>query len=344
MQRVLRTMTTMRRGRPYWTRSGSEEYMWDGYSEKLLSSLKAHSMWGVQDCMCERPKVRLKVNEFTDFDNQWVDFPVHSAISPTMCEVTWNTWELMSTLVMPIEWRRRHRWACLGVKHRRLSCGRRDERSHFRGGRTSRWKRRWDDVMKLAREQVQQTLYTDRVVRENGNFYCHERPVCSWSPWRKNWAGSMDWTAAMIHWIWLNETRAKWPWRKVKQPGIGTREPINQEHSQQQANTKSSRSNPVWQNSWNKTARKGVGADVPEDVPQSENVDETRRSKKTSPYACTVEPPSPSWPAMGYRGARSRTPWFVSRASYVLEMAFSKAGAAVRFFKRIRRMTSTRRI
>ena len=33
--------------------------------------------------------------------------------------------------------------------------------------------------MKLAREQVQQTLYNDRVARENGNFYCHERPVCS---------------------------------------------------------------------------------------------------------------------------------------------------------------------
>ena len=31
--------------------------------------------------------------------------------------------------------------------------------------------------MKLAREQVQQSLYIDRVVRENGNFYCHERRV-----------------------------------------------------------------------------------------------------------------------------------------------------------------------
>ena len=33
--------------------------------------------------------------------------------------------------------------------------------------------------MKLAGEQVQQILYIDRVVREYGNFYCHERPVCS---------------------------------------------------------------------------------------------------------------------------------------------------------------------
>ena len=30
------------------------------------------------------------------------------------------------------------------------------------------------DVVKLAREQVQQILYIDRVVRENGNFFCHE--------------------------------------------------------------------------------------------------------------------------------------------------------------------------
>ena len=37
-----------------------------------------------------------------------------------------------------------------------------------------------------------------------------------------------------------------------------------------------------------------MGADVPEDVPQSENVDETRRSRKTSPYACTVEPKVPA--------------------------------------------------
>ena len=32
-------------------------------------------------------------------------------------------------------------------------------------------------VVKLAREQVQQTLYINRVVRENGIFYCHERPA-----------------------------------------------------------------------------------------------------------------------------------------------------------------------
>ena len=46
-----------------------------GYSEKLLSSLKAHSTStsgkrGVQDRTRECPKVRFKVNEFTDFDNQ----------------------------------------------------------------------------------------------------------------------------------------------------------------------------------------------------------------------------------------------------------------------------------
>ena len=37
--------------------------------------------------------------------------------------------------------------------------------------------------MKLVREQVLQIQYIGRVlnipvVRENGNFYCHERPVC----------------------------------------------------------------------------------------------------------------------------------------------------------------------
>ena len=41
-----------------------------------------------------------------------------------------------------------------------------------------------DDVVKLAKEQVQQNQYIDTipVVRENGNFYCHERPVCSLKP------------------------------------------------------------------------------------------------------------------------------------------------------------------
>ena len=39
-----------------------------------------------------------RVNEFTDFDNQWVCVPVHRAISPTMCGVTWNMWELMDTV------------------------------------------------------------------------------------------------------------------------------------------------------------------------------------------------------------------------------------------------------
>ena len=39
--------------------------------------------------------------------------------------------------------------------------------------------RRLDDVVKFAREQVQQILYIDRVVRENGNFYCSRE---AWNP------------------------------------------------------------------------------------------------------------------------------------------------------------------
>ena len=70
--------------------------------------------------------------------------------------------------------------------------------------------------------------------------------------------------------------------KKVKQPGVGTREPINkqpgvgtqepmkQEHSQQQARVHEA----TQCDSCDKTARR-VGADVPEVVPQSENVDET---------------------------------------------------------------------
>ena len=60
-----------------------------------------------------------------------------------------------------------------------------------------------------------------------------------------------------------------------------------------------------------------MGADVPEDVPQSENVDETRRSKKTSPYVCTVTE------AQG-----PECPWCVSRASYMLEMIQQKSHAS----------------
>ena len=50
--------------------------------------------------MSKNLSYRLKVNEFTDLDNQWWDrvrVPVQRAISPTMCGVTWSTWELMST-------------------------------------------------------------------------------------------------------------------------------------------------------------------------------------------------------------------------------------------------------
>ena len=45
------------------------------------------------------------------------------------------------------------------------------------------------DVVKLAREQVQQTLYIDRVVRENGNFFLSReacvflKPVASKLSW-----------------------------------------------------------------------------------------------------------------------------------------------------------------
>ena len=78
--------------------------------------------------------------------------------------------------------------------------------------------------------------------------------------------------------------------KKVKQPGVGTREPINkqpgvgtqdpmkQEHSQQQANTKEF-TKQFSVTAETKTARR-VGADVPEVVPQSEIVDGTRRSGK----------------------------------------------------------------
>ena len=55
-------------------------------------------------CLSRCPNVSymLKVNEFTDFDNQeWWDrvrVPGTMGISPTMCAVTWNMWELMNTV------------------------------------------------------------------------------------------------------------------------------------------------------------------------------------------------------------------------------------------------------
>ena len=64
-------------------------------------------------------------------------------------------------------------------------------------------------------------------------------------------------------------------------------------------------------------------ADVPEDVPQSENVDDTRRSGKD----------------VDAEGARSRTPWCVSRASNVLEM--SRHAAPKRGFLSIDLVTIT---
>ena len=36
-----------------------------------------------------------------------------------------------------------------------------------------------DVVIASRQSSCMQTLYIDRVVRENGNFCCHERPVCS---------------------------------------------------------------------------------------------------------------------------------------------------------------------
>ena len=86
---------------------------------------------------------------------------------------------------------------------------------------------------RCSRLNTSAEYWTIPVVPENGNFYCHERPVCYWSPWRQNWAGSMEWTAAVIPKEKLalksldlvDETRAKWPWRKIKQPGKGPENP-----------------------------------------------------------------------------------------------------------------------
>ena len=79
----------------------------------------------------------------------------------------------------------------------------------------------------------------------------------------------------------------------------------------------------------------------------SENVDETRRSRKDVAVCMHRRTPKSQLRSCGIQSAMSRTPWCVSRASYVLEMipqksmhrkretrglkAFSKAGATVRF-------------
>ena len=74
--------------------------------------------------------------------------------------------------------------------------------------RQLRWSSRESRCSRLS---TSTELWTIPVVRENGNFYCHERLVCSWSPWRQNWAGSMDeqqqWFRSRSwywnHWIWF---------------------------------------------------------------------------------------------------------------------------------------------
>ncbi len=100
-----------------------------------------------------------------------------------------------------------------------------------------------------------QSIGRSQLYVKNGNFYCHERPVCYWSPRRQNWAGSMEWTAAvmpkeklalksldLVEWntCQMAMKKVKQPGVRTrepidKQPGVGTQEPMEQEHSQQQA-------------------------------------------------------------------------------------------------------------
>ena len=85
---VLRTMTTTRRGSFYLTRSGSEEYRWDGYSEKLFSSLKAHSTStsGKSEFKIARASVQKSGRKWTRLliltTSELVHFLVHMANKP----------------------------------------------------------------------------------------------------------------------------------------------------------------------------------------------------------------------------------------------------------------------
>ena len=46
--------------------------------------------------------VQVKSEKVWCIDNKWIGISAHRTTSPTMCEVTWNTWESVSVVLMPI--------------------------------------------------------------------------------------------------------------------------------------------------------------------------------------------------------------------------------------------------